>query len=85
MTNESKKLPENVNYITIERIKNGFIVSVPQEDEINAQRYYKGTINGIINFLSLIWKVEKIEPEEKTNITLEQIMQKPKIKAKRKK
>ena len=78
----TENVPEkgSVQYITIERANNGFIITCPENINENNCKYIKTTINGVVNFMENIWgtPVIKISHPQKP-------IEEPKISAKRKK
>ena len=56
--------PHSVQYVTIEKVNDGFVITCPENTEEDSCKYIKGTINGVMNFLSYVWD-QKIIKEEK--------------------
>ena len=53
-------------FITIERVGNGYLITVPPIEEGPSTKVYKSTLNGVMNVLKEIWGVDfiKIPKEE---------------------
>jgi len=78
---KSKRLPSqkdtkrNLKFVTIERINNGFLVSLPEH--YDRGKFFKPTINGVISLLEYLWgqREVKIDINQPLEVTLEEFME----------
>jgi len=56
---------DRIQFITVEKIKNGFIISCPEASDKKDYKVSKGTINGVTKFMEKIWDVSKIEDKNR--------------------
>lgn len=67
MSNKSLPEPGSVQYITVERVSNGFLITCPENMNDNNCKYIKPTINGVVSFMEHVWgtPVIKVNNNEK--------------------
>lgn len=66
---------ENMNYVTIEKIENGFLIICPDTNG-PIKKIHKHTLNGVTKFLEEIWETQYIEDKDRT---LEKPLKKRKV------
>ena len=71
---ETKIDKGGIVYLTIERIDNGFIINIPEEEGDNDVKIYKSSINGIVKVLEHCLGSHYILPESKSTTTVEAIL-----------
>ena len=70
----NKSLPDvgTVKYVTIEKVNNGFLITIPENlDDEKSCKYIKPTMNGVVSFMEKIWSTKVIQLDKSEKITEE--------------
>ena len=75
----TSKLPKNqeCRYVTIEKIKNGFMLAVPVNMGVSSEKFFRGTMNGVVHFLEDLWEVKVVDTETESEIAEVENEEKP--------
>lgn len=68
------EIPENIVFLTIEKIQNGFVINIPEGFGDNDVKIFKGSINGVVKVLEHCWDSKFILPEKRGESTVEEIL-----------
>ena len=66
---KSNKKKQKIPFVTVELIANGFLINVPCLDQVEKEKHFKSTNNGVVDFMEKAWGVKYIHNLDHKDLT----------------